>query len=382
MVNKVKKKIVMLLLTGCMIVTTACGKEAKQVSTTKCQNGCECKGCVCCETAQTEVSTVTAEEIFAEETSTQEQEEVQPETAQTEQTTAVETESDGTEVQSPSYEHPNDAAELTDGEREARKEQQANFAEARELLYSIPDSLDKTTKINQMDRQILANNAYDFSKSNIVFIGDSITEGVTAAVDANGNKISYTTYTDSYLHFQQALNHGVAGRMFSDYGGSELSLSLNFEQVTNMNSNIIVVLAGVNDYLAPTENKRYGDINNKESTAGYCGSVRYFMKQLKQYYSNNEIFFVTMYRINRTQQCTYSDITTQPTLNDYLDVQRKLAKEYGFHVIDLYSQGFMDCSTQESSDYYLRDGLHPKDNGNIVLGEHIAAELSLYFGQK
>ena len=51
-------------------------------------------------------------------------------------------------------------------------------------------------------------------------------------------------------------------------------------------------------------------------------------------------------------------------------------------IIDLYKQGFMDCSAQESSDYYLRDRLHPKDNGNIVLGEHIAAELSLYFGQK
>lgn len=42
----------------------------------------------------------------------------------------------------------------------------------------------------------------------------------------------------------------------------------------------------------------------------------------------------------------------------------------------------MGCSTQESSDYYLHDGLHPNDNGNIVLGEHIAAELSLYFSQK
>ena len=70
------------------------------------------------------------------------------------------------------------------------------------------------------------------------------------------------------------------------------------------------------------------------------------------------------------------------TLNDYLDVQRKLASEFGFHVIELYNIGFMDCSDPATSDYYLADGLHPKDNGNIVLGEHIAAELSLYFGQK
>ena len=106
------------------------------------------------------------------------------------------------------------------------------------------------------------------------------------------------------------------------------------------------------------------------------------MSQLQRYYSNNEIFFVTMYNISKTSNCTYSDVTGQLTLNDYMEVQRKLAKEFGFHVIDLYQQGFMDCSTKECSDYYLDDGLHPKDNGNIVLGEHIAAELSLYYSQK
>lgn len=380
-----KKKIVSMVLAGCMLVTTACGKEAQQSSSSGCQNGCTCTDCVCCESMQTQ-SSIISEEVISEPVSTVQQTEMQTETQiETQQTTEqLETETDNsTENQDTSSdEYANGIANLTEGEREARKAQQKNFAEARELLYSLSNSKDKTEKINQMDRQILANNAYDFSKSNIVFIGDSITEGVTAAVDANGNKVSYTTYANSQLHFQSLLNHGVAGRMFSDYGGNELSLSMNFDQVTNMNSDIIVVFAGVNDYLANVDNKRYGDINNKESTAGYCGSVRYFMKQLKEYYSDNEIFFVTMYKINRTQKCTYFDITTQPTLNDYLDVQRKLAKEYGFHVIDLYKQGFMDCSTQESGDYYLRDGLHPKDNGNIVLGEHIAAELSLYFGQK
>ena len=271
---------------------------------------------------------------------------------------------------------------LSEGELAARKEQQANFAEARQTLYGLKNSKDKTTKINQMDRQILANNAYDFSKKNIVFIGDSITEGITSAVDENGNRISYVTYADSYLHFNRTLNHGKGGRMFTAYGDEELSLAMNFGNVTNVDSDIIVVLAGVNDYLSTPANKRFGDVNDKMSTAGYCGSVRYFMKQLQEYYGDREIFFVTMYNTSKKAECTYSDVKGQPSLNDYMEVQRKLAKEYGFHVIELYNIGFMDCTDKESSDYYLRDGLHPKDNGNIVLGEHIAAELSLYFSQK
>ena len=297
---------------------------------------------------------------------------------------AENTEANDTQEQQPETETESaeDIAQLSEGELLARREQQRNFDEARQLLYDLQNSKDKTSKINQMDRQILANNAYDFSHKNIVFIGDSITEGITSAVDIKGNRISYVNYVDSYLHFNRVLNHGIGGRMFSVYGGEELSLTMNFDQVTNIDSDIIVVFAGINDFLSVLPNKRFGDVNNAMSTAGYCGSVRQFMKQLKEYYGDREIFFVTMYDNTKRSECQYSDVEGQPTLNDYMEIQRKLADEFGFQVIELYDIGFMDCTDKETSDFYLRDGLHPKDNGNIVLGEHIAAELSLYFGEK
>lgn len=341
---------------------------------TGCVEGCTCTGCICCGTAYPEESTVL--ETAAEESAQEES-----------QSTAENIEGSGPEQTEPQPEQPapeetRTVAGLSEGELKARREQQRNFDEARQLLYSLPDSKDKTSKINQMDRQILANNAYDFSKKNIVFIGDSITEGIASAVDVKGNYISYVNYADSHLHFNRVLNHGLGGRMFSDCGGEELSLAMNFGNVTNIDADIIVVFAGLNDYLCTPESKQFGDVYDKMSTGGYCGSVRSFMKQLKQYYGNRDIFFVTMYGVSAKVNCTYSDIAGQPELNDYMDVQRKLADEFGFHVIELYNTGFMDCSDKESSEFYLRDGLHPKDNGNIALGEHIAAELSLCFGEK
>lgn len=349
-----------------------------------CVEGCTCTGnCICYTSVQGENSTIpqtAAAEPVQEEPSTHV--ETQETLSAAENTQENEPGQNETQEQQPAAEEPKPVAELTDGERRARREQQNNFVEARELLYSLPNSKDKTTSINQMDRQILANNAYDFSRKNIVFIGDSITEGITSAIDDNGNPVSYVTYVNSYLHFNRVLNHGKGGRMFSTYGGDELSLAMNFGNVTNVDSDIIVVFAGVNDYLSTSSSKRFGNVDDTWSTAGYCGSVRYFMKQLQEYYSDNTIFFVIMYNNSKTAESTYTDVDGQPTLNDYLEVQRKLAKEFGFNVIELYDIGFMDCSDKESSDYYLRDGLHPKDNGNIVLGEHIAAELSLYFGEK
>ncbi|MDE6621912.1 MAG: SGNH/GDSL hydrolase family protein [Lachnospiraceae bacterium] len=383
-----KKKSVTAILVAVALSLSGCGERTdtsdedvivkEGVYQIQCVEGCTCTGCICCGTVLEE-SSVAAEMTVEESVQEESAEETQSAAESAEER---ETEQSETQQEQQESEEDKGISELSEGELKARREQQNNFVEARQLLYALPNSKDKTTKINQMDRQILANNAYDFSQKNIVFIGDSITEGITSAVDIKGNLISYVNYADFYLHFNRVLNHGVGGRMFADYGGNELSLSANFGNVTNMDSDIIVVFAGVNDYLSTPENKRFGDINDTLSTAGYCGAVRYFMRELQTYYGDREIFFVTMYNNSKKAQSTYSDITGQPTLNDYMEVQRKLADEFGYHIIELYDIGFMDCSDKESSDFYLRDGLHPKDNGNIVLGEHIAAELSLYFGQK
>jgi len=390
--NRNKRSAAAILMTVVVASVSLVGCKEKQDDTITiqegetpagCVPGCTCKGCICCETIlaeKGELSASTATEAEQAQTTTENILDQETSVVQTSEAEPNTTESSATEQAS--EEGPKEVGQLSEGEIAARKEQQANFAEAREALYSLPNSKEKTEKINQMDRQILANNAYDFSGRNVVFIGDSITEGIEGAVDAEGNYISYVNYADAYLHFQRTLNHGGGGRMFTPYADDALSLAMNFGNITNNESDIIVVFAGVNDYLSTPENKRYGDINDTVSTAGYCGSVRYFMKQLKEYYGDKDVFFVTMYNISKTVTCTYSDATEPLKLNDYLDVQRKLASEFGFHVIELYNIGFMDCSDPATSDYYLADGLHPKDNGNIVLGEHIAAELSLYFGQK
>lgn len=346
-------------------------RESAPAAFTGCVEGCVCSGCICCGTA----GGVTPESVPVSS-------ETAPETE-----TIKETDMEPPQTQTPPQSESAPAgggmaAELTEGELAARREQQENFAEVRESLYDLNDSLDKTKKINQMDKQILANNAYDFKDKTAVFIGDSITEGITSSIDQNGNYVSYVTYVNSYLHFGNVLNHGMGGRMFAQYGGDELSLAMNFENVTNINSDIIVVFAGINDYLCTPPNKHFGSVSDTMTTGNFCGAVRYFMKQLKEYYGDREIFFVTMYDINKKPDCAYADFNGQPTLGDFMDAERQLAREFGFHVIDLQGTGFMDCSTKEASDYYLRDGLHPKDNGNIALGEHIAAELSLYFGQK
>lgn len=381
-----KKKKVIALLLGVVLLTGGCSN----VPVTK--MGCGVNECTCdCEYCKgtsevSEAQTSTEEAVIVRDNTdeiSKESEMTSEEESDKYDSETLENEEASEETVSVEDEHKeNEIAKLTEGEKKARKENQANYAKLRSELYKKSNSKSKTDNINKLDKEIIANNSYDFSKKNIVFIGDSITQGITSSTDAAGEYLSYVHYVDMYLKFNRTLNHGVGGRMYSSYGGEDLSLSMNFGNVTNNESDIIVVFAGINDYLAEVENKRFGDPKDNMSTAGYCGSLRYFMKQLKEYYSDRDIFFVTTYNMDRKNYSTYSDYKGQPSIAEHVKVMKNMAAEYGFNVIDLYGVGFMDSTDKETSKGYLKDALHPNDEGSRVLGEHIAAELSLYFSQK
>lgn len=376
-----KKKYVIMMLAVGMLALSACGKSEETVSS----GNCACDSCSCCtcksEESDSQVLVEDSGDVFVQEASAEAGSDP-VEAAPTEASTATETQTSEqqTQEQQPPVDKP--VAELTEGEKTARKQLQVNLLSAREQLYALPNSLEKTQKINELDKQILENNSYDFSTKTIQFLGDSITEGITASKDENGDYISYVNYANDYLQFGRYMNNGKAGRMFSDYAGQELSFSLDMGNMFNNSADIAVVFLGVNDYLTARENKRYGDYYATESTAGYIGSVRYVMKQLKASYSNQEVFFVTMYNVPKTAESTYSDIATAPGLADYQDMLRKIVNDYGYHLIELYDTGFMDCTDTATGYMYTADGLHPSDEGYRILGEHIAAELSIYFSQK
>ena len=356
-----KKKCVLLLLTACMLTLSACAKKSNAAEICN----CTCEGCADC---VYKAGTEEASDIFAKE-SDQETE------IQTVENTEVAETSMAVDENIP-------LSELTEGEKEARRQQQSNLVAAREQVYAMTDSLEKTQKINELDKQILANNVYDFSTLSIQFFGDSITEGICGKVDEDGNYISYVNYANEYLQFGNCMNNGKAGRMFADFGGQELSFSLNMGSMYNNSANVSVIFLGVNDYLTSNDAKRYGDMYATESTAGYIGSVRYAIKQLKASYPNQDIFFVTMYDVAKESYSTYTDVAGNPTLSEYMEVLRKLVAESGYHLIELNNIGFMDCTDLATSNAYTEDGLHPNDSGNRILGEHIAAEISVYYSQK
>ena len=212
----------------------------------------------------------------------------------------------------------------------------------------------------------------------VVFIGDSITEGVGGNLDPNGNKISYVNYVDEALDFKAVLNHGKAGRTVTNYGDVELSLDADIDNLINIDCDPVVIFIGLNDYLYYSKEKRYGALDNG-STAGYCGAIQSFVEAIERNYPDKEYFFVTTYPILSTDASTYTDYEGTPSFNDYMEIQRILAERYGYHIIDIYNSGFLSTQDAVTTANLVPDGIHPNDTGYRMLGEHIAAELLLYY---
>ena len=200
-------------------------------------------------------------------------------------------------------------------------------------------------------------------------------------MDGAGRYISYVNYVQDALHFGTVLNNGKGGRMIADYtGDSTYSIAMDKDQLFNINSQIIVMYAGLNDYLTTLEKKDFGTLDSG-STSGYCGQLQILMNYLGEYYTSTDFFVVTAYPTaavdNSTEVVGFAG--GKPALNDYLEQQRILAQRNGFHLIELYNIGFMDGNDPQVAANLLSDSLHPNDTGYQILGDHIAAEILLYY---
>lgn len=255
-----------------------------------------------------------------------------------------------------------------------------SYVQERNEVYTWANSYDKTVKINELDKKILETAACTFPDIQINFVGDSITEGVGGAVDANGNTISYVNYVQEALQFGSVINNGKAGRMVAAYTiNTGLSMQEGGEGLFNRDSEITVFYVGLNDYLAPEEVKNFGVIDNG-TTGGYCGQLQKWVHSFPVNYPNTEFFFVTAYQVTATNPTEHNtNFNGIPTLNDYMEPQRMLAAQYDYPVIDLYATGFMDAHDAQTADRFLADSIHPNDAGYRILGEHIAAEIVLYY---
>lgn len=136
---------------------------------------------------------------------------------------------------------------------------------------------------------------------------------------------------------------------------------------------ILLIEHGVNDYNAsiPIRN-----VEDQFDTYTYEGALRTTLKILQDRYPKLRIILVspTYYWVRRIDSTGESWNSGYGYLDDYVDAQMEIAKEFDVELIDIYHD-FYKHQTEEDWILYTTDGLHPNEMGRSMIADAIAAYL-------
>lgn len=165
-------------------------------------------------------------------------------------------------------------------------------------------------------------------------------------------------------HHYDDINHNVPE--YYTQRMKELS-EIDFSQVK-----ILVIEHGTNDYNTSTPLD-----NEKEpyDRTTFGGALRSSLKLLKEKYPDLRIILMSPIYCeldgNGEGKCYDTDYGSG-TLDRYVEKEKEIAEEFGIEFLDAYHGSGI---WEENAQLYLFDGIHPTQEGQILLGEFIAEYL-------
>lgn len=212
----------------------------------------------------------------------------------------------------------------------------------------------------------------DIKGFKVNFLGDSITEG--SGVDNQENRYDNRiarwcglSATNVYAISGSRLAHQIHPSEKPRYDLCFCGRAYDMDETADM----VIVYGGVNDYIhgdAP-----FGEIGDT-TPATYCGGVYFLMNFLRETYGNKPIIFMTPARMFLRHEVSDLVVSTHAKklpggkpLIDYVEVIIKTAKQFGIHVLNLYTDLGIDPHIPEHFEAYTMDGLHFNDVGHEKL---------------
>ena len=208
----------------------------------------------------------------------------------------------------------------------------------------------------------------------INFLGDSITEGVGVSnpdalyhailkreaglKEARNYGISATRY---------ALQKGYPARPKDDYVDVN-SFSERFNRMED-DADMVVVFGGTNDY-------GHGDapIGNFEDRTPetFYGACHYLYSGLiKKYLGKTIVIMTPLHRIGEESRSYGVKPGEFGSLKEYVDIIREVAEYYSLPVLDLFKESGLQPAVKEIQEKYIPDGLHPNDEGHIIIANKL-----------
>lgn len=201
---------------------------------------------------------------------------------------------------------------------------------------------------------------------NLVFLGDSITEGTGVAVDEN----IYLNRLQKMTGAASVLNLGIGGTSIARNKaenwrtGSFVVRAQNFPEAV-WHADVTFIFGGTNDYGIGDAQFGAGD---SSSPFEINGAVNILVRTLRGMKEDMEIILLSpIRRMGENEQNKF----TKQTLKEYVVLLRDAAARNNVRFCDLFHAEMFDPEDAEQRRQYIPDGLHPNDNGHRILADTI-----------
>ena len=194
----------------------------------------------------------------------------------------------------------------------------------------------------------------------IVFLGDSITEGVGASCIEK----RFSDVLVRKAGFATSYNYGIGGTRMArqqKIDPEHLVWDTNafterFDKMED-DADIVMVFGGTNDY--GHGDAPFGCFEDR-TVDTYCGALHFLMKGLIEKYPSACIVFVTP--LHREGDTNLNASNHLP-LKAYVDKIKETAEYYSLPVLDLFAAAGICPDIQIQKEMFVPDGLHPNDAG-------------------
>lgn len=207
----------------------------------------------------------------------------------------------------------------------------------------------------------------------INFLGDSITEGVGASC-----------YEKCYVKLVSDLlgcevnNYGISGTRIARQSkpSKPLSFDLDFQlrvEIIDKTADFTVVFGGINDF-------GHGDAHigvfEEKNPYTFYGGLRILIEKLIERFGKEKIVFILPLGMRGDDRfCGIGSLKSNATMDDYIEVMKKVLDTYGVAYMDLYHK--LPLPEQDGGNEYFADFVHPNDKGHEWLAKQVAEYFKL-----
>lgn len=208
----------------------------------------------------------------------------------------------------------------------------------------------------------------------INFLGDSITEGVGVSSPDS----IYHALLKKEAGLKEARNYGISATRFALQKGTSYrpknesedikSFSERFEQMDD-DADVVVVFGGTNDF--GHGDAPLGSFEDRTPDTFYGACHYLFSGLIKKYLGKPIIIMTPLHRRCELSMFGESKAKEFGTLKMYVNIIREVAEYYSLPVLDLFSTSGMQPEIEEIKVKYMPDGLHPNDEGHLIIANKL-----------